>query len=66
MSYVVGNGFVMSLQVLEGGSGSFNTFTFKQWASPPTVEAVILASYDSRKLVGDRNLRRTKQERTMT
>lgn len=29
----------------------FNTFTVKQWAFPPAVEAVILASYGSRKLV---------------
>lgn len=29
-------------------------------------EAVILDSYDSRKLVSDRKLRRTKQARTMT
>lgn len=41
-------------QVLEGDSGSFNTSTVKQWAFPPAVEAVILASYDSRKLVSDR------------
>lgn len=33
---------------------------------PPLVEVVILASYDSRKLVGDRKPRRTKQARAMT